>query len=692
MASTMAAASAADGQPKDPMSLTLHDPHRHTDRIFEVVRGGLHEPAKDVVTESWRRCLNDYQLHPDKPRVPSFLARVELEEHRARCADVIACARYEMTTLYQQLGDAESAVVLTDTNGVIVHMVSSPEFASQVGPLGLRVGGVWSETEAGTNGMGTCLAAAGPVTVQRDDHFFTQFTQLTCSAVPVFDPSGEIAAVLDVTSRSSLMQQHLLVLLGMTARMIENRLIDQRFRGAHPLHFHSRPEFVYTLHEGKLAVDDDGRILAANRSALFQLGMQSMEEVRSRRIEDLFQTSLEDMLERSSSSSFHPVVTYRANAALRFFAVMRRPAHVAAGAASSVVHAATPSLSIVPARAPVRRATAPTSGEGSTTFDDPRLVAHLDTANRVIARRTPLLLCGETGSGKEVFARAVHEASPHAGGAFVAVNCASLPETLIESELFGYRAGAFTGAVRSGRRGKILQADGGTLFLDEIADMPLELQARLLRVLDERQVTPLGTEEVIAVDFQLISASHEHLPSRVRDGRFREDLYYRLAGVELQLPPLRERSDKRELIRRVLLAEGGAHATLTAEAERALLDHPWPGNIRQLCHVLRTAAALADCKPITREHLPSMQALPPARPSPVFDAPQPDVLPCDLSGDNDTPPVKLNPIQANERQVLLQMLKQHRWNVSNVAKALDVSRNTLYRKLHKLHIEVSHPE
>ena len=677
---------------KDPMSLTLHDSHRHTDRIFEVVRGGLHEPAKDVVAESWRRCLNEYQLHPDKPRVPSFLARVELEERRAHCADVIACARYEMTSLYQQLGDAESAVVLTDTNGVIVHMVSSPEFASQVGPLGLRVGGVWSETEAGTNGMGTCLAAAGPVTVQRDDHFFTQFTQLTCSAVPVFDPSGEIAAVLDVTSRSSLMQQHLLVLLGMTARMIENRLIDQRFRGAHPLHFHSRPEFVYTLHEGKLAVDDDGRILAANRSALFQLGMQSMEEVRSRRIEDLFQTSLEDMLERSSSSSFHPVVTYRANAALRFFAVMRRPAAQGAVVPNAVGHTATPPLSIVPGRAPQRRAAAPAS-ESAVTFDDPRLVAHLETARRVIARRTPVLLCGETGSGKEVFARAVHEASPHAGGAFVAVNCASLPETLIESELFGYRAGAFTGAVRSGRRGKILQADGGTLFLDEIADMPIELQARLLRVLDERQVTPLGTEEVIPVDFQLISASHEHLPARVREGRFREDLYYRLAGVELQLPPLRERSDRREVMRRVLRAEGGAQATLTPEAERALLDHPWPGNIRQLCHVLRTAAALSDGAPITREHLPSMQAASPAvRSAPVVDAPQPDVLPGDLGGDNDVPPVKLNPIQANERQVLLQMLKQHRWNVSNVAKALDVSRNTLYRKLHKLHIEVSHPE
>ena len=202
------------------MSLTLRDAHRHADRILEVVRSGFHEQASDVVAQSWSRCLNDYQLHPAKPREPVFIARVELEERRARRADVIACARYEMTTLYQQLADVESAVVLTDTDGVIVHMVSSPEFAAEVGPLGLRVGGMWSETEAGTNGMGTCLAAAGPVSVRRDDHFFSQFTQLTCSAVPVYDPSGEIAAVLDVTSRSSLMQQHLLVLLGMTARMI----------------------------------------------------------------------------------------------------------------------------------------------------------------------------------------------------------------------------------------------------------------------------------------------------------------------------------------------------------------------------------------------------------------------------------------------------------------------------------------
>jgi sigma-54 dependent transcriptional regulator, acetoin dehydrogenase operon transcriptional activator AcoR len=674
----------------------------HADRILDIVRGGLQDQAKDVVTRSWIRCLDQYHLRPDKPRDPAVVGRGPLEERQARRAAVIECARYEMTTLYQQLADNEIAVLLTDTDGVILHMVASPEFAAEVGPLGLRAGGIWSETEAGTNGMGTCLAAAGPVTVCREDHFFTQFTKLTCSAVPVFDPTGSIVAALDVTSRSSHMQQHLLVLLSMTARMIENRLIDHEFRRAHPLHFHSRPEFVYTLHEGKLAVDDDGRILAANRSAMFQLGLQSMDELRERRIEDLFQSSLADMLQRSASSSFHPIVTYGTDAALRFFAVVRRPASVANALAGSAPASAAPASTPSTAAASRAKARPVALRSGDCTFEDPRLQEQLAIGRRVIARCTPVLVCGETGSGKEVFARALHDGSPRAGGAFVAINCASLPEALIESELFGYCAGAFTGAQRSGRRGKVLQADGGTLFLDEIADMPLELQSRLLRVLDERRVTPLGTEESHAVDFQLISASHRNLPAMVREGRFREDLYYRLAGIEVQLPALRERSDKLELIRGLLLAEGGANASLTPEAERLLMAHGWPGNIRQLRHVLRTAAALADGKPITRNHLPAMAV----SFQPAFrvnversDATQPatalGAATCpvrDAHGESNTGTAKLNPIQSNERQLLLQLLDQHRWNVSNVAKALALSRNTLYRKIHKLQIEVSHPE
>ena len=710
----------------------MQDTSHHARRILTLVQGGVREQEGDVVAQSWSRCINEYSLNPAKPRAPEFIDRGDLEARRTRLADLIACARHEMTILYQQLGDIESAVVLTDTDGVIVHMVSSPKFSADAGPLGLRLGGIWSEEMAGTNGMGTCLAAASPVWVHREDHFFHELAQLTCSAVPVYDPSGEITAVLDVSSRSSVMQQHLLVMLGMTARMIENRLIDRRFSNAHPLHFHSRPEFVFTLHEGKLAVDANGQVLAANRSALFQLGLTSMKDIRSRRVEDLFATSLDDMLERSTLSSFHPVVTYHANANLRFFAVAQRPAQQSGGA--SVLSLALPSSSVnalhsnTPATVmQARIAPAPARQQGNT-FKDARLMAHLHTAHRVIARQTPILLSGETGAGKEVFARAVHGASPYASGAFVAINCACLPGSLIESELFGYRAGAFTGAQRGGRRGKILQAHRGTLFLDEIADMPLELQARLLRVLDERQVTPLGTEDTLPVDFQLISASHQHLPTLVREHRFREDLYYRLAGIELLMPPLRERSDKRDLIVDILVTEGGAGTVLSLEAEDALMAYAWPGNVRQLRHVLRTALALADGQPIGRTHLTALPLSPSAGAQSYPNVVENHAVGTAIRSDTDTActafiadkaytahtahtalragnaelapgealphdgpaSVKLKPLEAHERSMLLQLLGEHRWNVSNVAKALGISRNSLYRKLHKLDIEVSH--
>jgi transcriptional regulator of acetoin/glycerol metabolism len=487
-----------------------------------------------------------------------------------------------------------------------------------------------------------------------------------------------MTAVLDVSSRSVQPQRHLLVLLGMTSRMIENRLLDLHFRDANPVHFHSRPEFVYTLHEGKLVVDDGGRILAANHSALMQLGI-SHRELCGARLEQIFQTTLDDLLERSHRAAFHPIVTYRANVAHRFVAVARQPAREEAAGLTGISWPQRARLA-APAAAPGAALPARSRAGGmravpAATFGDARLVAHLATAQRVVAAGTPLLLRAETGAGKEVFARAVHACGSRADGPFVAINCASLPETLIEAELFGYRAGAFTGAEKGGRRGKVVQSDGGTLFLDEIGDMPLPLQARLLRVLDERMVTPLGTDEARPVDFQLISASHRNLAEMVAAGEFREDLYYRLAGIELQIPPLRERTDRAEVIRNLLVEEGRADTGLTPEAWDLLLRHPWPGNVRQLHHVLRSAVALAAGAALGPEYFPSLAV--------------PAALACASRGPRPSEPLLLSPEEAQERQSLHNVLEAHRWNVSQVAKSLRVSRNTLYRRMHKLRIPVT---
>jgi transcriptional regulator of acetoin/glycerol metabolism len=291
---------------------------------------------------------------------------------------------------------------------------------------------------------------------------------------------------------------------------------------------------------------------------------------------------------------------------------------------------------------------------------DERLQVEMRRAVRVFERDVPLLINGETGSGKEAFAKAVHQASRRAHKPFVALNCASLPESLIESELFGYRGGSFTGARKEGMRGKLLQADGGTLLLDEIGDMPLALQTRLLRVLEDRLVVPIGGEPQ-PVDVRIISASHRDLPGRVAEGSFREDLYYRLNGLEIALPPLRERSDKARLIDFILAQEAqGEAVTLEPAAMQALLAYTWPGNVRQLRNVLRTVVALCENSRVDVADLPAVvrQAAP-------------------LPGHAEAP------LDEAERTALLLVLEQQRWHMTRVAQQLGVSRNTLYRKLRK---------
>jgi transcriptional regulator of acetoin/glycerol metabolism len=291
---------------------------------------------------------------------------------------------------------------------------------------------------------------------------------------------------------------------------------------------------------------------------------------------------------------------------------------------------------------------------------DSSVAGSLELAQRLAGRNIPMLLIGETGSGKEVFARAVHILSHRYVGPFVAVNCASLPEPLIESELFGYRPGAFSGASKTGYRGRIVQADGGVLFLDEIGDMPVALQARLLRVLETLEVTPLGSDDAVHVDIQIISATHRDLEQSVRDGLFRGDLYYRLCGMRINLPPLRERGGRRALMATVLDEESRGKAVFAADALDALEHYNWPGNLRELRNTLRVALALAEQGVVRLEHLP------------------PQI--CGRLG--------AAPAEGDERSCLLREIERLRWNVSAVARTLGISRNTLYRRMRRLGIAV----
>ncbi|MBI3146806.1 MAG: sigma 54-interacting transcriptional regulator [Pseudogulbenkiania sp.] len=306
---------------------------------------------------------------------------------------------------------------------------------------------------------------------------------------------------------------------------------------------------------------------------------------------------------------------------------------------------------------------------------DAQLAATARRALRIVGKDIPLLIEGETGTGKELFARAFHRSGPRFDKPFVAVNCAAIPEGLIESDLFGYEEGAFSGARRRGHVGKLLQAHGGTLFLDEIGDMPLALQARLLRVLQEREVTPLGSSRVLPVDFSLLCATHRALPQAVAAGRFRADLYYRINGVRLALPPLRERSDLVPLVGQLLTDEAGGRAVAVAPAVWQVFSrYHWPGNLRQLHGVLRALYALLEPgEMLQQEHLPEelLEAMPEeeAELSPLA---APLALPAAAHGER---------LAEVELQLMRRVLADCNGNVSAAARRLGVSRNTLYRRL-----------
>jgi transcriptional regulator of acetoin/glycerol metabolism len=496
-------------------------------------------------------------------------------------------------------------------------------------------------------------------------------------------------------------------LVRMSARMIENHWLSDDYGNRLRLHFHLRPEFIGTLLEGIIVVGGDGRILGGNRSALDQLDI-SGAALRMHTLTSLFETTIAAVFDHfraplsvpmrlslNNGRQFH--VSARFNGPIRSLMAGFESAEPERDSGSPASSARLPGAGAPRAEGArdahlddsTRRARL--SGLHYLSTGDAQVEAVVNKVQRVLNKEIPLLILGETGTGKELLARAVHQDSDRARQPFVAVNCASIPESLIEAELFGYEDGAFTGARRKGASGRIVQANGGTLFLDEIGDMPLSLQARLLRVLQERCVTPLGSHKSIAVDIAVVSATHRNLRDMNAAGTFREDLYYRLNGLVVRLPALRDRTDLRAVARRIVLAEAPDAPPDISPAVMALFErYAWPGNIRQLANVLRTAVVMANNEPeITEVHL-SDDFLEDVRRQPVGAPPAPAVAAAPVEAPAFAPTATELPAAAgtaartlgeSEIALIQAALDAAGGNISEASKRLGISRNTIYRKL-----------
>jgi sigma-54 dependent transcriptional regulator, acetoin dehydrogenase operon transcriptional activator AcoR len=634
---------------------------RHSFFTNGLVPDGL---VPEFIVRSWQRsAINGVSAEDQATEFP-LLSKQELGCAQEKNRLLLSNSLPVMENLYEQIARTSSRVLLADSSGVVLHAFGESAGFGRTRKIPLLPGGIWSELTKGTNAIGTALVEREPVLVHGAEHFIACNHCLTCSAAPIFDPFGRIIGVLDVSGNGRIQQVHTMALVRLSVQQIENQLFGHGFENDLVLSFHAHPQFIGTMYEGIMVFSQDGRFLAANHTA-FQYLELDRRQAESHTFSSLFNARLADAFDQPGQFP-RPVRELHTSTGITLFC-----------RAKTRMYGST-KLS------PRSQGGTSAAGRGEVKplleeleLGDPGMRTIIARARKVLAYDIPVLLEGESGTGKELFARAMHNSGSRRNGPFVALNCAALPEGLIESELFGYQEGAFTGAKRKGYGGKIRQADGGTLFLDEIGDMPLLFQARLLRVLQERSVSPLGGTQSYRVDFALVCATNRRMRQEVEAGRFREDLYYRLNGMLITLPVLRQRKDILALARSIIesLAPAGRSITLSPPVAEIFSTHPWPGNIRQMHSVLRTAIALLGYgSEISLEHFSEDFLEQGAPVNGVSAAEKRREATAFLVADGSS-------LGNLERIVIQEALRECRGNITAVARKLGVSRNTIYRRL-----------
>ncbi|MCS4294677.1 transcriptional regulator of acetoin/glycerol metabolism [Comamonas sp. BIGb0152] len=628
------------------------------------------------IASSWQRSLRAGVQPVGRVSGGDPLTGSEMRQVLTRSEDLLAIARPVMDYVFEQIQDSHSMVILANAQSTLLHTLGDAPFLNKAERVALRSGAIWTEEARGTNAIGTALVEATPLRVEGSEHFLEANSFLNCAASPIFSAQGQLLGVLDISGDQRLAQAHTLGLATTAARMIENRWLLARHQRDWRMHFHTQAEGVGTAAEGILALAPDGLLLGGNRAAMHSLKI-AVADWGHLHWDDISPLPLRDWLAvgRSQTERLHLAALHTGRS------VFARLVLPQAAQAAQMAH----TLPALPGERAGRAlpATAPqlpvADALAQLDTGDLSWRAAAERGRRTWGKGIALLVQGESGVGKELFVRALHNSSARHAAPFVAINCAAIPEHLIEAELFGYESGAFTGARRDGQLGRLREAQGGTLFLDEIGDMPLALQTRLLRVLQERSITPLGGGKAQQLDFALVCATHHQLRDAVAQGRFRADLFYRINGLALQLPALRERSDREAITRRLLdQFNPGQSVRLHPDLAFAMAHYPWPGNLREYANALQTASALLlpgeDCigwsqlsDDLAQELLRYREGAPMAVAS-LAAHPQQASLPA-------------TDLKTLSHTAIAQMLQQCRGNVSQAAKLLGISRQTLYRRL-----------
>lgn len=640
---------------------------------IRVLEGSWHPEkvsfVRPEVLASWQRSyqyglkLFDYNYAPQ-------LTQAEFDKLVSEKDILLKAAAPFIRELENMLINSKSIILLTDEQGVMLRVVDGGTgfLAEQNKRFQLGLGSVWSERTVGTCGHTLCIKLKKPIQICGPEHYSESYGEISCSAAPIFDlDNHSLAGTLCIVTPSFRDQSpHTLALVCNMASAIQHE-------------FHSQLTNVLvraafdTIEEAVITVNNKGMIVSANAKAMAEFNLFG-KDTRKMHIETLLgqNAALQSLL--TSSQAVYDVDLEieldKQKAILTAFKPVRNDSGINLG-----------SVLLFRMESKERSRNAGKRGSMKNAFDriigsSPQLKKAVEMAKTFADLGEPILIQGESGTGKEIFARAIHEAS-RSKGPLIAVNCAAIPRTLIESELFGYKGGSFTGAERHGRPGKIELADGGTLFLDEIGDMPMEVQPVLLRVLEEKQVYRIGANEPIPVDFRLIAATNKNLEELVKQGKFRADLYFRLAVFKLDIPPLRERkSDISELLNHFMqefAREQNMEVPALSSAVKCLLyQYDWPGNVRELKNTVKYAMAMCKNGVIKLEDLPDT-----IRRSAHLPSWREGTETIHNQFPSDCP----QQLEEMEKEAIQNALIAKGYNVSQTAKALGLSRSTLYRKM-----------
>ena len=632
-----------------------------------ITTGHIDSSIRPVIAESWLRCQAS-GLAPNKRmlnKAPLHIIEKELEANQK----LIATCVPSMRELNDFVHDSGFLISLASKNGMILHFEGN-EIDKKAG---VHVGDLWTETVTGTNAIHLCLVHKKPIQVFAHEHYLSTAGDWTSSSAPIFDENNELIGVLSITGEYDKVHSHTLGMVVAAVNAIQNSLKMLKSLQAVVISDSYKTAIMESIDEGILALNNDKTIshIYVNAKKILKR-TQPIDLIIGQPLKEVL--GLEHPLLDKIKKYFQP--GYLKMHVEETFLIDQGNFTVTAKVILSPDYQITGLVLVLREMKLVKTLVNKMAGARAIfSFEDlignNRLFREaINLATQASASNSNVLLLGESGTGKELFAQAIHNLSENRNGPFLAINCAALPRSLVESELFGYAEGAFTGAKKGGNPGKFELADGGTLFLDEIGEMPLEVQGTLLRVLQESTVVRIGGKEVIPINVRIIAATNKNLVKEIGLANFREDLYYRLNVMAISIPPLRDRNDDISVLTQHFLEKLNLRLNkkikeISPEVIWIFEQYHWPGNVRELQNVIERALNVADGSTILPYNLPGSL----------------------LVSCKDTEDISFTSIRQYEKQLIIKLLREYKGNRTAIARTMGISRTSLYRKLNDYNIK-----